>query len=227
MRVTGLRSNAAKRGTTAMLRTLILGYLCLAWVLVGSGSAVRAEGLLERARKGISDAAQSVGEAIETHAAPLTAAEIGARTDAALTKLYAESSEARALGEMAVAVLVFPRITKGGLIVGGQYGEGAMLQGGRTTGHYSIVGASYGLQIGAQVFSFAMFFLNDAGLAHFQANKGWEAGVGPTLVGGDRGWSASMGTNDLQGDIVPVFFGQAGLMAGGGLQGTKITQIER
>jgi len=196
-------------------------------ILIAVGAAADAQSLLDRARKGVSDAASSVGEAIETQATPLTGAEIDARADAALERLYAESEEARDLGRMAVAVLVFPRITKGGLMVGAQYGEGAMREEGRTTGYYSIVGASYGLQIGGQVFSFAMFFLNEAGLAHFHENAGWEAGVGPTLVGGDKGWSSSMGTNDLQGDIVPVFFGQAGLMAGGGLQGTKITQIER
>ena len=210
-----------------MVQTSFLRLLCLACTLIALGSGAQAQSLLDRARQGITDAAESVGQAIETQTTPLTGAEIDARADAALARLYAESEEARRLGDMAVAVLVFPRITKGGLMVGGQYGEGAMRQGERTTGHYSIVGASYGLQIGAQVFSFAMFFLNDAGLAHFQANKGWEAGVGPTLVGGDKGWSSSMGTNDLQGDIVPVFFGQAGLMAGGGLQGTKITRIER
>ena len=210
-----------------MSPTSSLLHLCIASALIGSGSAAHAQGLLDRAKKGITEAAQSVGEAIETQVTPLTGAELDARANAALTELYAESEEARALRDRAVAVLVFPRITKGGLMVGGQYGEGAMLQGGVSTGYYSIAGASYGLQIGAQVFSFAMFFLNDAAMAHFEANKGWEAGVGPTLVGGDRGWSSSMGTNDLQGDIVPVFFGQAGLMAGGGLQGTKITQIDR
>ena len=210
-----------------MSRPRFLLNFCVASALLGAVSAAHAQGLLDRAAKGISDAAQSVGEAIDAQTTPLTGAEIDARTDAALERLYAESEEARALGDMSVAVLVFPRITKGGLMVGGQYGEGAMRQGGRTTGYYSIVGASYGLQIGAQVYSFAMFFLNDAALAHFRDNKGWEAGVGPTLVGGDKGWSSSMGTNDLQGDIVPVFFGQAGLMAGGGLQGTKITSIDR
>lgn len=210
-----------------MLRAPLLAVIGAASVLIGLASATSAQSLLERAAKGISDAADSAGKAIESQTTPLTGAELDERTDAALERLYAESPEARELGEKAVAVLVFPRVTKGGLMVGGQYGEGAMREGGRTTGYYSIVGASYGLQIGAQVFSFAMFFLNEAGLAHFRQNNGWEAGVGPTLVGGDKGWSSSMGTNDLQGDIVPVFFGQAGLMAGGGLQGTKITRIER
>ncbi len=156
-----------------------------------------------------------------------TAAEIEAGVDAALAQLYADSPDARALADQAVAVLVFPKIVKGGVIVGGQYGEGAMRQGGATSGYYSIAAASFGLQFGAQSFSYAMFFLNEAALDFVRSNRGWEAGVGPTLVGGDKGWSSSMGTNDLQGDIVPVFFGQEGLMAGGGLQGSKITKVDR
>jgi lipid-binding SYLF domain-containing protein len=196
-------------------------------ILIGAGAAADAQSLLDRARQGVSDAASSLGETIETQVTPLTGAEIDSRVDGALERLYAESEEARELGRIAVAILVFPRITKGGLMVGAQYGEGAMREEGRTTGYYSIAGASYGLQIGGQVFFFAMFFLNEAALAYFRENAGWEAGVGPTLVGGDTGWSSSMGTNDLQGDIAPVFFGQAGLMAGGGLQGTKITRVER
>ena len=79
-------------------------------------------------------------------------------------------------------------------MVGGQYGEGAMRQGGKTTGYYNIAGASYGLQIGGQQFSYVMFFLNDAALNYLRENNGWEAGSGPTLVGGDEGWSATSRT---------------------------------
>jgi lipid-binding SYLF domain-containing protein len=156
-----------------------------------------------------------------------TAAEIEAGVNAALKSLYASEPEAKALANKAVAVLVFPEILKAGVIVGGQYGEGALRQGGKTTGYYSIASASIGLQFGAQTYGYVMYFLNQAALDYSRNNDGWEIGSGPTLVGGDKGWSSSMGTNDLQGDIAVVFFNQNGVMAGAGIQGSKISKIER
>jgi lipid-binding SYLF domain-containing protein len=208
-----------------MSKTPLVPLACIG--LICAASAAPAEGLLDRARQGVSEAAGALDRAVDRQTAPTPAAELDAAADAALAQLREQSPEARELSEKAVAVLVFPKITKAGFMVGGQFGEGVMRRGEETIGYYNILGASYGLQIGGQQFSYAMFFLNDAAVRYFEDNEGWEAGAGPTLVGGREGWSASMGTNDLQGDIVPVFFGQAGLMAGGGLQGTKITRLER
>jgi len=156
-----------------------------------------------------------------------TAAEIEAGVNAALKSLYAAEPEAKKLADKAVAVLVFPEIIKAGVMIGGQYGEGALRVGGKTTGYYSIASASFGLQFGAQTYGYAMFFLNQAALDYTRSNDGWEVGSGPTLVGGDKGWSSSMGTNDLNGDIAVVFFNQKGLMAGAGIQGSKISKIKR
>lgn len=205
-----------------MQRLLLTTALVL---LLGQGSDPKAQNLLDTVKEGITGAAETVDKTIESQTKATTAAEIDQGVSAALEALYASVPEAKDLASRSVAILVFPRITKGGLLVGGQFGEGAMRQGGKTSGFYNIAGASYGLQAGVQRFSYAMFFLNESALTHFRDNDGWEAGSGPTLVGGKEGWSTSMGTNDLQGDIVPVFFGQEGLMAGAGLQGTKISSI--
>ena len=62
---------------------------------------------------------------------------------------------------IAKGILVFPSIIKGGFIIGGQYGEGALRVGGKTTGYYRSVAASYGLQAGAQSFGYALFFLSN------------------------------------------------------------------
>ncbi len=196
--------------------------------------SVSSQGLLDKVTEGVTGAAQKVGNAAQSagetvlHATDTaTAPEIDAGVDAVLSQLHANSPETIDLSGQAVAILVFPKVTKGGLMVGGQFGEGAMREDGNTTGYYNIAGVSYGFQAGVQHFSYAMFFLNDQALEYFRNNDGWEAGSGPTLVGGDQGWSASMGTNDLQGDIVPIVFGQEGLMAGTSLQGTKISRIEK
>ena len=213
---------------------LIVGIAIAGFVLLSADYAVHAQNLLDKVTEGVSGAAKKVGDVAETTGEAVidatgnpTASEIDSGVNVALEQLYASSSEAKDLSEKSVAILVFPKITKGGLMVGGQFGEGAMRENGSTTGYYGIAGASYGFQAGVQQFSYAMFFLDDAALEYFRNNDGWEADTGPTLVGGDQGWSASMGTNDLQGDIVPIVFGQEGLMAGTSLQGAKITRIDK
>ena len=228
-----LRSSGGRRNLPGLrietrmkqMKPLILTTVLLTMIMMAAGPSAKAQSVLDTVKEGVTGAAEAIDETIEKQTEATTAAEIDQGVSAALDTLYSGSPEAKELASKAVAILVFPRITKGGLLVGGQFGEGAMRQGGKTSGYYNIAGASYGLQAGVQRFSYAMFFLNDGALQYFRENDGWEAGSGPTLVGGTEGWSASMGTNNLQGDIVPVFFGQEGLMAGAGLQGTKISSI--
>lgn len=172
-------------------------------------------------------AASLAGAPLAPPARAESAAEIEAKADAALERLYREEPKARDLAKKSVAILIFPEIVKGGFIVGGEYGEGVLKVHGKTSGYYSIAAASFGFQAGGQKFSYAMFFLSESALDYLRETEGFELGVGPTLVGGDQGWSSSLGTNDLQGDIAPVFFGQQGLMAGGGIQGSKISRIDR
>ena len=77
-------------------------------------------------------------------------AEIDADSRQALNQLYAKNPAAKAIGQKARAVLVFPSIVKAGLGIGGAYGEGEMRQGGAVTGYYSTFTGSWGLQAGAQ-----------------------------------------------------------------------------
>jgi lipid-binding SYLF domain-containing protein len=160
-------------------------------------------------------------------AASASAAEIKHDVKSALDKLYAKSAAARALGEKAKGILVFPGIVKGGFIVGGQYGEGALLEEGKTAGYYNTVQASYGLQVGLQKFGYALFFMTDSALRWLDRSDGWELGVGPTIVVVDIGAAKSLSTTTLQSEIYAFFFDQKGLMGGLGLQGTKITRIEK
>ena len=90
-----------------------------------------------------------------------TAAEIDREVDAALEKLYASSPAASELSTVAKGILVFPDILKAGLVVGGQYGVGALRKGGQTAGYYNTTAASFGLQAGAQSFGYALFFTTD------------------------------------------------------------------
>ena len=156
-----------------------------------------------------------------------SAVDIDRDVDAALTKLYADVPRARELGARAKAVLVFPTILKAGFLFGGQYGEGALRQQGKTVGYYNSLAASYGLQAGVQAFGYALFFMSDSALRYLDNTGGFELGTGPSLVVLDKGMAAALTTTTIQNDMYAVFFDQAGLMAGLGLQGSKISRVER
>jgi lipid-binding SYLF domain-containing protein len=159
-------------------------------------------------------------------AAADSAAEIDRDVDAALQKLYRSSPVAVELSKVAKGVLVYPNVIKAGLIVGGQYGEGALRVDGKTVGYYNTVAASYGLQAGAQSFGYALFFMTDKGLDFLKSSDGWEIGVGPSVVVMDKGKAKSFTTTTAKDDIYAFFFSQEGLMAGLGLQGSKISKIK-
>ncbi len=154
-----------------------------------------------------------------------TAAEIDGSVDSALQKLYARSPAAKELSKVTKGILVFPEVTKAGLIVGGQYGVGALREGRKTFGYYKTVAASYGLQAGAQKFGYALFFMTDSALENLKKSSGWEVGVGPSIVLVDEGVARSLTTTTAKDDIYAFIFDQKGLMAGIGLQGSKISSI--
>jgi lipid-binding SYLF domain-containing protein len=151
------------------------------------------------------------------------AAELDKKVDQALAKLLADSEAARNLSKVAKGILVFPTVKKAGFMVGGQRGEGALRISGKTTGYYKTTAASFGLQAGGQKFSYAMFFMTDGALEYLKKSDGWEVGVGPSIVVVDEGAARSLTTSTAKESIYVFFFGQKGLMAGLGIQGSKIS----
>jgi len=145
----------------------------------------------------------------------------------ALKNLYANNTAARLLGSKAKAVLVFPSVVKAGFMFGGQIGEGVLLANGRPVGYYNSVAASYGLQAGVQVFGYALFFMNDSALSYLDRSDGWELGVGPSIVVVDAGVGKSLTSTTITQDVYAFIFDQKGLMAGLGIQGSKITRISK
>jgi lipid-binding SYLF domain-containing protein len=150
-----------------------------------------------------------------------------ADANAALKQLYDAEPSAKMIGEKAHAIMVFPRIVKAGFIVGGQYGEGVLLINGKLVGHYNSVAASYGLQAGVQAFGYALFLMNDKALSYLDKSDGWEIGVGPSIVVVDKGIAKTLTTTTLKDDVYAFIFDQKGLMAGLGLQGSKITKLDK
>ena len=155
------------------------------------------------------------------------AADIEADARTALVNLYIAVPAAKALSEKAVAILVFPSILKAGFIVGGQYGEGVLFKNDETAGFYDSVAASYGLQAGAQKYGYALFFMTDSAVRYLEKSRGWEIGTGPSIALVDEGMARSMTTTTLNSDIYAFTFDQKGLMAGLGIQGTKVTKIRK
>jgi lipid-binding SYLF domain-containing protein len=183
----------------------------------------------ERARLGVAAAWLAVSVCAIAVAPPAAhaakAADLDRESAKALKQLVETNDGARALAKDARAVLVFPRIVKGGFLFGGQFGDGALREGGRAVAYYRSIAASYGLQAGVQAFGYALFFMNDKALDYLRKSEGFELGVGPSIVVVDKGMAASISTTTARSDIYAVFFDQKGLMAGIGIQGTKITQI--
>ena len=153
------------------------------------------------------------------------AAELASESQAALQQLYASAPLAKELGPKAHAILVFPEVTKAGLGIGGQYGEGALLKGGRAVAYYKTTGASFGLQAGGQKYGYAMIFMNAKALEQLDNKNGYEVGIGPSVVLVDEGMAKTTTTTTMKDDIYAFVFGQKGLMAGLGIQGNKIKRI--
>lgn len=145
----------------------------------------------------------------------------------ALQSLYQSNPVAETLSRSAKAVLVFPNIVKAGLVFGGSYGEGTLFKGGEVAGYYNSVSGSWGWQAGAQSYGYAVFLMTDNAVNYLSESRGWEVGVGPTVVMVDEGVARQLSTTTLQDDAYAFIFDQQGLMAGLSLEGSKISPIRR
>ena len=143
----------------------------------------------------------------------------------ALQELYRTTPAAKAIGEKAAGILVFPEIIKGGFVVAAQYGNGVLFKRGTVAGYYNTSSASFGFQAGIQKFGYALFFMTEDDLKYLNTSQGWEIGALPSLTIVDTGVARSLSTTTLQKGMYAFFFSQKGLMGGLSLQGTKITRI--
>lgn len=191
---------------------------------------VRGERTMLKARLGAGLLAVALAMTVTISATPAfaaSAAEINREVDAAVASMSAAVPDTRKLASQAKAVLVFPNIVKAGFLFGAQYGEGALRQRGKTVGYYNTAAASYGLQAGAQKFGYALFFMTDSAVKYLNDSGGFELGMGPSIVVLDTGTATAFTSSTIQSDIYAVFFDQRGLMAGLGLQGSKISRMDK
>ena len=148
-------------------------------------------------------------------------------TQKALVKLREHSSHAGELLDNAAGVLVFPDIFKMGFGVGGEFVEGSLLIDGEIDGYYAIAGASFGLQIGAQVKSEVLVFTDAEALKKFRSSRGWKVGVDGSVALVKLGAGGSMDSMTLKAPVVGFIFSNKGLMYNLTMEGNKITPISR
>jgi lipid-binding SYLF domain-containing protein len=146
---------------------------------------------------------------------------------AVMGKLYQKYPDAKKLEHKAAAILVFPEVYKAGLMIGGETGDGVMRIKGKTVAYYNTSGVSYGLQAGAQKYGYALFIMTPSALKSIETAEGFEIGTGPSVVVMDDAMAKKTSTTTINNDIYAYIFNQKGLMAGLGIQGNKLTRIEK
>jgi lipid-binding SYLF domain-containing protein len=164
--------------------------------------------------------------------APVLAASkevIDAEVKEAMATLYKESSAAQDLGAKAAGILVFPSVVKGGVGIGGEYGEGALLIKGKTVGYYSTASGSIGFQLGIQKKSQVIMFMNQKELDKFlkQNNDGWKAGVDGSVALATLGAGGQLDTETAKKPIIGFIFSNKGLMYNLTFEGSKITKLNK
>ena len=156
-----------------------------------------------------------------------TANEIDASVNASLDRFVKEVKGAQEFLNTAKGVLIIPKVMQGGLIVGGEYGEGALRVGGKTVGYYNIASASLGAQIGAEQKDIILVFMSQKVLQKFRTSKNWRAGVDAKVTLVNVGADESLNTAKFKQPVVGFVFGQKGLMAGVTIEGSKFTKMKK
>jgi lipid-binding SYLF domain-containing protein len=156
-------------------------------------------------------------------AAAATATEINSAVGAAVKHCYAHVAGCKKLAGKAKGMLVFPEVTKAGVGVGGSYGTGALLVGGKTVGYYSTASASVGLQLGAEKRSEMILFLTEPALTSFRNSSGWQVGADASVFVIDEGASKNVDTLTHDKPVVAYIYGKKGLMGSLSLEGEKIS----
>lgn len=151
-------------------------------------------------------------------------AQIDARVQATQGYLFGNFPGTRDLANRAKGILFMPLLTEAGFGIGGGYGRGALQINGATVDYYSAAKATIGLQIGAQQYAHALFFMTDGALQDFRRSPGWAASADIRYAIPSEGGSIGKETTEID-PVIALVFGQQGLIAGATLAGVKYTRI--
>jgi lipid-binding SYLF domain-containing protein len=161
-----------------------------------------------------------------TAAWALDTAALDKEVSATLDQFYTLNEQHKSLVSSAAGVLVFPSITKAGVGVGGEHGNGALLQNGKTVGYYSTSGASVGLTLGASRHSEVVLFNTKEALDKFLNSKGWSIGADASVAVMKTGAGGRYDTQSLSKPVLAFVFGNKGLMGDVSLAGGKINKLD-
>ena len=153
--------------------------------------------------------------------------EIDTRVDQALIELYQTIPGAQELANLAVGMLIMPRVNEAGFVGGAAYGEGALLIGNAKVDYYSVAGASIGFQIGAQRYKHALLFMTNEALAGFRAADGWEVGIDAEYAVLDKSAAVTVTTGTYDKPVYALIYGQEGIIFGATVEGNKYSRIVR
>jgi len=156
-----------------------------------------------------------------------TANEIDASVNASLDRFVKEVKGAQEFLDAAKGVLIMPGVIQGGLVIGAEYGEGALRIGGKTVAYYNVISGSFGYQIGAQKKDIILVFMDDAVLEKFRNSENWRAGVDAKVTVVNVGADESLSTLKFQQPVVGFVFDQKGLMAGATIEGSKFSKLKK
>ena len=156
-----------------------------------------------------------------------TAKEIDASVDVAIERFYKQVKGAEEFVKESKGMLVMPNVVKAALIVGGEYGEGALRIGGKTVDYYNTISGSIGFQIGGESKDIILLFMTEEALKKFRGSKGWEAGVDGNVALISVGAGERADTTTTKDPIVGFVFDTKGLIADISLKGAKFTKLDK
>jgi lipid-binding SYLF domain-containing protein len=156
-----------------------------------------------------------------------SAKEIDVGVDEAIVRFEKEVKGGKGFLATSKGMLVFPKVLKGGAGFGGEYGEGALRIGGKTVDYYSTFQGSFGLQLGGEIKTLVVVFLEEGALKRFRESEGWKAGVDGSVSLVTLGAGGAIDTNNLKDPIAAFVLGQKGLMYNLSFEGTKFTKLDK
>jgi lipid-binding SYLF domain-containing protein len=156
-----------------------------------------------------------------------TKAQIDQRVHVAMHQFYALNPQHKDLVARAKGILVFPRVTKGGVGIAGEFGEGALRIDGKDVAYYSISSASVGLTLGLAKHKEVILFMTQEALDKFTSGHGWTVGADTNIAVLSQGAGGTYDTQTLQKPILGIVFGEKGLLGDVSLEGSKVTQLEK
>jgi lipid-binding SYLF domain-containing protein len=155
-----------------------------------------------------------------------SAAELEAQANETLHSFVRQVAGARELANKAAGILVFPSVVKAGIGIGGEYGEGILLDQKQVQGYYNIISASFGFQLGVQDRSIIIMFMTQDALDGFRRRAGWKIGVDGSVTIITVGVGGSIDSEEVVSPVIGFVLDQAGLMYNLTLEGTKISRME-